>query len=127
MPRPGPDAVIHIAKLSRRFDSDISAVCGAFALTVREGMIVAARVAFGGMAATPKRAAGCEAALVGAPFTIDTIEAAANALAADFDPLTDVRGSRGYRLEAAANLLRRLWLRAQGQAISVLELEAIDG
>ncbi|HUD29447.1 MAG TPA: xanthine dehydrogenase small subunit, partial [Novosphingobium sp.] len=57
IPRPGPHAVTHIAKLSRRFDSDISAVCGAFALTVREGTITSARVAFGGMAATPKRAA----------------------------------------------------------------------
>lgn len=124
IPRPGPDAVIHIAKLSRRFDSDISAVCGAFALTVTDGTITAARVAFGGMAATPKRAASCEAALTGAPFTEATIEAAADALRVDYQPLSDVRGSSDYRLDAAANLLRRLWLRSQGVAISVLEVEA---
>ena len=127
IPRPGADAVIHIAKLSRRFDSDISAVCGAFALTVAGGTITAARVAFGGMAATPKRAATCEAALVGQPFDEATVMAAAQALKADFDPLSDVRGSSAYRLEAAANLLRRLWLRSQGTAVSVLEVEALDG
>ncbi|WP_232496366.1 xanthine dehydrogenase small subunit [Novosphingobium kaempferiae] len=121
IPRPGPDAVIHIAKLSRRFDSDISAVCGAFALSVTDGTVTAARVAFGGMAATPKRAAACEAALTGAPFIEATIEAAAEALRADYQPLSDVRGSSDYRLDAAANLLRRLWLRSQGVAISVLE------
>ncbi|MCT2398975.1 xanthine dehydrogenase small subunit [Novosphingobium mangrovi (ex Huang et al. 2023)] len=124
IPRPGPDAVIHIAKLSRRFDSDISAVCGAFALTVEDGTITGARVAFGGMAATPKRATACEAALIGKPFIQTTIETAAEALRQDFAPLTDVRGSSAYRLEAAANLLRRLWLREQGTPISVLEMEA---
>ncbi|MCJ2186744.1 xanthine dehydrogenase small subunit [Novosphingobium beihaiensis] len=124
IPRPGPDAVIHIAKLSRRFDSDISAVCGAFNLTVKQGTITSARVAFGGMAATSRRAAGCEAALLGQPFSEAAIEAAADALKADFQPLSDVRGSSAYRLEAAANLLRRLWLREQGTVISVLEMEA---
>ncbi|EJL32860.1 xanthine dehydrogenase small subunit [Novosphingobium sp. AP12] len=123
IPRPAIDAVIHIAKLSRRFDSDISAVCGAFALSVSEGTITAARVAFGGMAATPKRAEACEAALTGQPFAETTIAAAAEALKSDFDPLTDVRGSSAYRVETAANLLHRLWLREQGTAISVLNVE----
>ncbi len=127
VPKPRADAVIHMAKLSRRFDSDISAVCGAIALTVDAGTITSARVAFGGMAATPRRAAACEAALVGQYFTEETVEAAAQALEDDFAPLTDVRGSSAYRLEAAANLLRRLWLREQGAAISVLDLEALDG
>jgi len=127
IPRPVSGDVIHISKLSRRFDSDISAVCGAFNLSIREGRIVGARVAFGGMAATPRRAAACEAVLVDAPFTIGTIERAAEALYTDYTPLTDVRGTAAYRLEAAANLLRRLWHAAQGDIVSVLELDAIDG
>jgi xanthine dehydrogenase small subunit len=125
IPRPPADAVILISKLSRRFDSDISAVCGAFALRVEDGVIEEARAAFGGMAATPKRAGTCEAALIGQPFAEATFAAAAEALKADFEPLTDVRGSSAYRVEAAANLLRRLWLRSQGVATSVLE--AVDG
>lgn len=127
IPRPAPNTVIHIAKLSRRFDSDISAVCGAFALSVENGTIISARVAFGGMAVTPRRASACEAALIGKPFAQATIEAAADALKGDFTPLTDVRGSAAYRHEAAANLLRRLWLREQGQAVSVLDPEVLYG
>lgn len=120
VPRPAPDAIVHITKLSRRFDSDISALCGAFHLTLRDGTIGEARVAFGGMAATPRRAPNCEAALTGAPFTEATIARAATALREDFDPLTDVRGSAGYRQEAAGNLLWRLWHREQGEPVSVL-------
>lgn len=127
VPRPGPDDLIHISKLSRRFDSDISAVCGAFRLTIRNGRIEAARVAFGGMAATPRRAPACEVALTGAPFSLETIERAAEALGTDFTPLTDVRGSSAYRQQAAASLLRRLWYKAQGERVSVLELDGIDG
>ena len=127
IPRPGPDDVILIAKLSRRFDSDISAVCGAFRLTVRAGTIVAARIAFGGMAATPRRAPRCEAALTGAAFTRATIETAAAALAADYTPIDDVRGSAAYRRDAATNLLRRLWHREQGEAVSVLDPALADG
>ncbi|WP_242121768.1 xanthine dehydrogenase small subunit [Sphingomonas lacusdianchii] len=122
IPRPAPDAIVHIAKLSRRFDSDISAVCGAFHLTMRDGTIVDARVAFGGMAATPRRAAACEAALTAAPFTEATIARAVEALRDDFDPLTDVRGSAPYRQQAAGNLLWRLWHREQGEPVSVQEL-----
>lgn len=122
IPRPAPDSIVHIAKLSRRFDSDISAVCGAFHLTMRDGTIVDARAAFGGMAATPRRAAACEAALTGASFTEATIARAVEALRDDFAPLTDVRGSAAYRQQAAGNLLWRLWHREQGEPASVHEL-----
>jgi xanthine dehydrogenase small subunit len=127
IPRPGADDIVHISKLSRRFDSDISAVCGAFHLTVRAGRVSAARIAFGGMAATPRRAPACEAALVGQPFTLATIEQAAQALRTDYRPLTDVRGTADYRLDSATNLLLRLWYRTQGETVSVLGLEAVDG
>ncbi len=124
VPRPGANTKVHISKLSRRFDSDISAVMGAFALTVHGGTITAARVAFGGMAATPRRAAGCEAALTGQLFSESTIAMAAEALRGDFSPLSDVRGTSAYRIEAAAGLLWRLWHREQGAAVSVLDVEA---
>ena len=88
------------------------------------GTITAARVAFGGMAATPRRAAGCEAAFTGRPFASSTIAAAAEVLRGDFNPLSDVRGTSAYRIEAAAALLWRLWHREQGVAVSVLDVEA---
>ena len=122
VPRPEGATRVHISKLSRRFDSDITAVLGAFALTIADGRVTDARIAFGGMAATPRRAPGCEAALVGQPFTEATIASAASALGQDFAPLTDVRGSAAYRIEAAKALLWRLWHREQGAAVSVLEI-----
>jgi xanthine dehydrogenase small subunit len=91
---------------------------------VEAGTITAARAAFGGMAATPRRAGACEAALLGQPFSEATIAAAAEALKGDFSPLSDVRGSSAYRIEAASALLRRLWHREQGAAVSVLDVEA---
>jgi xanthine dehydrogenase small subunit len=127
IPRPDANVIVHISKLSRRFDSDISAVCGAFKLTVRDSVITNARIAFGGMAGTPKRAHACETALIGKPFTETSLRDAAEALAQDYQPLTDVRGSATYRLEAAANLLLRVWHQAQGKIVSVLDLEPIDG
>jgi xanthine dehydrogenase small subunit len=126
IPRPQADHIIRIVKLSKRFDSDISAVCCAIALTVTEETIRAARIAFGGMAATPKRAAATEAILIGAAWRQASFDAAALALAQDFTPLTDVRGAASYRLTVAGNLLRRLWFEANGTADSLLSLEAID-
>jgi xanthine dehydrogenase small subunit len=56
IPRPAPATLIRIVKLSKRFDSDISAVCGAFCLTIAGGIVTQARIAFGGMAGIPARA-----------------------------------------------------------------------
>ncbi len=122
IPRPDEKAIISISKLSKRFDSDISAVCGAIALRVEAGRITQARIAFGGMAATPKRAKAAEAALIGAAWSEESLDNAAALISEDFSPLTDVRGSSAYRLTVAGNLLRRLWAARQGEAVSVLEL-----
>jgi xanthine dehydrogenase small subunit len=119
IPRPSSDMLVRIVKLSKRFDSDISGVCGAFALRIGDGIITQARVAFGGMAAIPARAPGCEAALTGQAWTEATMEAAAQALASDYQPLDDLRGSAAYRRKVAANLLRRLWAE-QHEPVSVL-------
>jgi xanthine dehydrogenase small subunit len=110
IPRPAPDTRIRIVKLSKRFDSDISALCGAFAIRLEDGHVAEARIAFGGMAGIPERARLCEAALTGKPWSQAAIEAAAQAIAKDYRPLSDLRGSAAYRLAAAANLVRGLWL-----------------
>ena len=92
-------------KISKRFDQDISAVMGGFNLSVSDGRITDARLAFGGMAATPKRAASAEAALVGSALDMEAFRAAADALAEDFTPISDMRASADYRQQVAANLL----------------------
>ncbi|GAA0297620.1 xanthine dehydrogenase small subunit [Sphingomonas oligophenolica] len=126
IPRPAPDTIVSMVKLTKRFDSDISAVCGAFAISVADGLVTDARVAFGGMAGIPARAPACEAALIGQVWSEATADAAAQALAQDYTPLTDVRGSSAYRLTAAANLLRRLWIEQSGEPVSVLDM-VLDG
>jgi xanthine dehydrogenase small subunit len=108
VPKPKPGTLLHVSKITKRFDEDISAVCGAFRLERdRDGRVTHAVLAFGGMAATPKRAAGAEAALIGKPFDATAAEAAAGAVALDFKPLDDWRASARYRSTVAANLIRR--------------------
>ena len=109
-------------KLSKRFDQDISAVCGCLSITVEGGKITNARIAFGGMAGIPKRAMAVEAALTGKDWTLTTVTAALPALAEDFTPMTDMRASATYRLEAAQNMLIRYFHERAGQAVSVLEV-----
>ncbi|SFG55226.1 xanthine dehydrogenase small subunit [Palleronia marisminoris] len=108
-------------KLSKRFDQDISAVCGCFNVTTEGGTVTAARIAFGGMAGTPKRARQTEAALIGQPLTPEGVAAAQAALEQDFTPLSDMRASARYRLEVAKGMLLRL---ATADEPSVLEVRA---
>jgi xanthine dehydrogenase small subunit len=106
VPKPGPATRLRVMKITKRMDEDISAVMGAFALTIEGDRIAAARIAFGGMAGVPKRAGAVEQALAGAPLTDPaTWRAAAEKIADDFTPLTDQRGSAAYRLQVAKNLV----------------------
>jgi xanthine dehydrogenase small subunit len=107
VPKIPPDRLFKIYKLSKRFDQDISALCLGLSIGVRDGVVTEARIALGGMAATPKRAAACEAALTGGPWTAAAVQAAAEALDQDFQPISDMRASAAYRLQAAKNLLLR--------------------
>ena len=105
LPASAPDLACE--KLSKRRDQDISAVMAAFNISVEKGKIIAARLAFGGMAGTPKRAAEAEAALIGQPWSETTIRKAMMALKSDFTPLSDMRASAAYRMQGAQNLLLR--------------------
>ena len=117
VPRHQASQAFRAYKVSKRLDDDISAVCAAFNLVVEEGVVQSARIAFGGMAAIPKRAAACEAALVGCAWYPEVIEQACKALAADFTPLSDFRASKEYRLLIAQNLLRKFFLELQAPEV----------
>ena len=108
IPLPRPGEVFRTWKVSKRFEQDISAVAGAFRLTLREGGIVDARIGFGGVAAIPYRARAAEAALIGRPWTEATLAEARAALAAELSPIDDMRASAAYRRLVACNLLTRL-------------------
>lgn len=117
VPRKQANQAFRAYKVSKRLDDDISAVCAAFNLTIVDGVVSEARIAFGGMAAIPKRASACEAALIGSAWYPGVIERACDALSEDFTPLSDFRASKEYRLLTAQNLLRKFFLEQQSPEV----------
>ncbi|KXO79717.1 FAD-binding molybdopterin dehydrogenase [Brucella anthropi] len=115
VPVPAEGSHFAIYKVSKRYEEDITATLGAFHLTLdAAGNVETVRIAYGGMAATPKRASAVEAALTAKPWTEATVEAALEAYAQDYTPLSDMRATADYRLLAARNLLRRFFAETEG-------------
>jgi xanthine dehydrogenase small subunit len=108
VPRARPGQIVRCYKIAKRYEQDISAVCGAFSIEVDGRRLKSARVCFGGMAATPQRARACEQALIGADLSGAGVEPAVAALLTDFQPITDFRASQAYRQRVAGNLVRKL-------------------
>ncbi|SMX25058.1 xanthine dehydrogenase small subunit [Boseongicola aestuarii] len=122
IPNSAPD--LRCYKISKRFDQDISAVCGCFNIRIEDGRVASAKIAFGGMAGIPKRASHVEAALQGQTWSEETISAVLPQFCDDFTPLSDMRASADYRLKAARNLLVRYFHEMSGNSVSVLEVSA---
>ena len=119
VPRLGPGEHFRCYKISKRFDQDISALLGAFRLRVRRGRVAGARIAYGGMAATPKRASNTERAVAGLRLRDPASwPAAADALAEDFSPIDDHRASAGYRMRVARSLLLKALTEIAGRSTS---------
>lgn len=110
VPKPAAGSDLRCYKISKRFDQDISAVSAALNCTLKEGRIISARLAFGGMAGIPKRAEKAEIALTGEMWSKATFHRAMAALGADFAPLSDMRASAEYRLKVAQNLLLKYYI-----------------
>ena len=114
VPLPRPASRVAAYKLSKRFDDDISAVCLAIDVEVRDGTVHHVGIGVGGMAPTPRRAQRTEEALRGVPWTEASVRHAIDVLRQEFSPIDDLRASAAYRREAAGNLLWRYWLETQG-------------
>ena len=111
IPLPAPRDLFRVYKVTKRRDEDITAVLGAFNLRLdADGKVDSARIAYGGMAGTPKRARHVEARLQGRDWNEATVEDAVAGFAEDFTPLSDMRASAEYRMLVAQNLLRRFHL-----------------
>jgi xanthine dehydrogenase small subunit len=123
VPRAQPGSELRAYKVSKRFDQDISAVFACFHLRLSSGGIESARIACGGVAATPRRAPKCEQALAGRDWNEATLEAAQAALAADFAPIGDMRASAAYRHAALCNLLRRFYHETREPSVRTRVLE----
>lgn len=112
IPLPSPENLLAVHKVSKRIEDDISSVCLAIHVVQENGKTLDARVAFGGMSATPVRVTGAESALIGQPFNQQSISAAQYAVANELTPISDARASAGYRMQVAQNLLQRVLLEA---------------
>ena len=97
-------------KISKRFDDDISSVCAAFNLEIVKNKVKSIRIAYGGMAAVPKRAISCEKVFLNSFFTEDILSKGKEALKKDFKPISDMRASGLYRMEVAKNLLEKCFV-----------------
>jgi xanthine dehydrogenase small subunit len=123
IPLPEPGREVRSYKISKRFDQDISAVCGAFNLELDGTQVRDIRIAYGGLAATPKRALECEQALLARDWNEASVQTAMAALDRDFSPITDMRASEDYRRRVSKNLLYKFYLETSGtsDAASVYE------
>ena len=92
-------------KISKRIDDDISAVCASFNLNIKNNIIVSISIAYGGMAAIPKKALQCEKSLLNKDLSEKNINIAQKFLEKDFNPIDDMRASSQYRMKIAKNLL----------------------
>jgi xanthine dehydrogenase small subunit len=123
VPRPRDGELLRTYKISKRWDDDISAVCLAISMELRDGRVSQVRIGAGGVAATPARARKTEAFLAGKPWNEATAMQAADVLRAEFQPISDMRASAAYRSEVLGNLVRRFWLESQG--MTDINLEAL--
>ncbi len=126
VPRPKVESFFHVFKISKRIEDDISIVAAAFYWEKDEhNIITVARLAFGGMAAIPKRALHTEAFVQGKAWAESTLQAAADCLADDFSPISDMRGSSGYRSAMAAAMLHRAYLESQQSLPRIESLQTV--
>jgi xanthine dehydrogenase small subunit len=114
VPRPQPDELLHVFKVSKRMEDDISAVCLAINLQLQDGRVMQAAIGVGGVAATPVRAVQTEAALTGQAWTQDAVTQAKASLRSAFQPISDMRASAAYRVQLLDGLMERFWLESQG-------------
>ncbi|MTI09925.1 xanthine dehydrogenase small subunit [Curvivirga aplysinae] len=110
LPNRASDVIFRSYKISKRFDQDISAACGAFALKLNDGIVKDIRICFGGMAGTPARAKQAEASLIGQNWSEENVEKAMQVMEGDYTPMTDMRATADYRMMVAKNLLMKFYL-----------------
>jgi len=105
--RPSPSAVLGNYKVSQRRDLDISCVNASFHFDISGDVISVARISLGGVAPTTVRLAAVEKALAGKRLSRELVAAARHAIAGAIKPISDARGSSGFRTLMAQNLFEK--------------------
>ena len=102
-------------KISKRFDDDISSVCGSFNIEIYKNRIKKIKIAYGGMSEIPKRAKNTEKILINSSFSEKVLNNAVKNLERDYKPIDDMRASKSYRMEKAKNLLMKCFLEVRNK------------
>ena len=104
-------------KISKRFDDDISSVCGSFNIELKKNIIKKVKIAYGGMSEIPKRAINTEKILNNSNFSELNFFKAIRNLEKDYKPIDDMRASKEYRMEVAKNLLMKCYLEVKNNKL----------
>jgi len=105
-PAAGPGTGISFQEVARRH-GDFAIVGLAASLTLSDGAISDARLAFAGLSDVPVRAGDAEDLLVGERPSAELFDEAARRATENIDPPADLHGSSDYRKKVAAALVRR--------------------
>lgn len=108
----GARDIVRLYKVSRRRDLDISAFTAAIRLHVSDSKIESATVVYGGVAPVVMRLPKTEGYLASHPVSEATFKAAGAIAREEIAPISDVRGSRDYRLQLASNILSKFYFDA---------------
>lgn len=106
---PKPDGRISASyKIAKRQTDDISIVAASYAIRLDgERRVQHVRLAYGGVAAIPKRATRTEALLLGEVLGDALVERARAMLVEEFAPISDHRADADYRRALAGNLFAK--------------------
>jgi xanthine dehydrogenase large subunit len=114
IPLPAPDEIVKLYKISKRKEMDVSTFRAAIRISRRSERIESAAIAYCGVGPTVLRVPRTEAFLAGRPFSEGTFREAGALARAEVEPITDVRGSRVFRLQLAENILVKFYHEAVG-------------
>ncbi len=123
IPYPNKKNKIFSWKLSKRYDQDISTISLAINIQTQKNIIKEIQMAAGGVAETPKSLDKLSKSMLEKKLD-DAIDYATENLDKFIQPISDLRGSSHYRLEAMKGLFRRLQicLRQDKESLSIMEV-----
>jgi xanthine dehydrogenase small subunit len=118
IPLPAPGETLRLYKVSRRKDLDISTFTAAFRMTERDGHIEEIRIAYGGVGPVVLRLPRTEAFLAGREIAPETFAQAGTIARDEITPISDVRGTRDFRLLLAETVMQKFYHEIAGAEVA---------
>jgi xanthine dehydrogenase small subunit len=115
VPLPKPGDLLKLYKVSRRRNLDISTFTAAIYLRHQGGSIYGVRIAYGGVGPVVLRLPKTEKFLEGKAFEWKTFAEAGDMAGQEITPISDVRGSKDFRYQLAANIMQKFYFEVTAQ------------